>query len=441
MATRQYHNDLDHNRHFVDNDPGVSPSFFNSENIIFPPSLAQSPKEISREARKAKRALRRRIKPGQNRCGDRMKGPGPLFEQQSRGVPRLPRGGDGLADVSLRPSLPLQHSFGTYKLGPSSMGQPQRPATFASHRFRAETSRFVENRPRSRSVSAPPVISGAGREDCRTSQRCETCSSFGAVVHDHEQTLSLLPVSPDTKDGFKNPLPPSKDSKRRGQFFSEGRRRLIPDASLGDDDEILQKHQQQYGIVTDGDNIDGDSFPRDAQEPDDAILLARYQDDVGAMSDDAAIFVPPCQLPSNETSCLDESKEEDRDPTANDADYMREQTLQTLEFPLEQGREARVMLSSTVALSPRGRCKTPTWPTDKHGFQSDTYNWMYSPRRARADGSGRNGPSRPISPATPLMDYWLYSDFGRRAESEVKPPLDVFTLQVSCVLQNGIPVC
>lgn len=392
----------------------MSPSLFNNENNIPPSSLAQSSKEISRQARKAKRALRRRIKPEQHRCGDRIKGPGPLFEQQSRGVPRLPRGGDGLAQVSLRPSLPLQYSLGTLA---SSVGQPQRPATSTSHGLRAETSRFLENPPCSRSVSAPPAISGAGRQDRRTSQRCGTGGSFEAVVHEHDRTLLLLPVSPDTNDGFKTPLPPSKDSKRRGQSCSEGRARLIRDTSL--EDKIFQKHQEQYGVVIDGEKIEVDSFPKSAPKADDLISQAGHQDDVDTMSNDANAFVSSCQSPFDVISCLDERKGEERDPTDMDVGCASEKTLQMPDSPLEQGRAARVMLSSTIALSPRGRCKTPTLPTDRHHSPNDECNHLYSPRRTRADGNGKKAQRWPMTPGTPLVDYWLYSEFGRRAESEV----------------------
>lgn len=380
------------------------PSLINTEyeHSIFPSYSPLPSKGTSRQARKAKRALRRRIKPEQQRCGHRIRSPGPLFEQQSRGMPRLPRGGDGLADISLRPSLALQalqHPKVTVfrsKAFDSVDQQPRRPATSAAHGFPAGKSPCVwENRPHSRSGSAPPNISveaereshGVSPKSCVTSGWTET----GTV--DCDRSLSLdSEEPPDVEPECKTPLPPSRESARgRAPSFSEGRRRLVRNSSPEEDDETLQKQRQQryQGETWYGDS-DVRSFSKDNDEEgeDDFLLVTRPPDTDGDVCENALTI-----------------------DAQND--------LQEAYPLLEEGREARVMLSSNVPLSPRSRCRTPTLPTDRHGLPVDSYHGVHRRRKARAYGDTDCGFDRPMSPVISLEEHWLHSSFGQGVGREV----------------------
>lgn len=380
------------------------PSFINTEHehSIFPSYSPPPSKGTSRQARKAKRALRRRIKPEQRRCGHRIRSPGPLFEQQSKGVPRLPRGGDGLADISLRPSLALQalqHPKVTvFRSGdPDSVNQqPRRPATSTGYGFPAGRSPYVwENRPRSRSGSEPPTISVEEERENNgvPSNRCAASgwTEAGTVDCDHFLSLDSEEKS-DIEPGCKTPLPPSRDSARgRAPSFSEGRRRLVRNSSPGADDETLQNQQQQRH-QEDSWHDDGDvrSFSTDDNEEgkDDLFLAARPPDIDGDVCEGALTVDPQNDL--------------------NEA-YS----------PLEEGREAGVVILSNIPISPRSRCRTPTLPTNRHGLPVDSYHGVHRRRKARAHDGADCGFDRPMSPVIPLEEAWLQSNFGQGVDREV----------------------
>lgn len=98
-------------------------TIFRSRVAEHPPSDNSAPDvaRLLKDGRKAKRALRRRMKPKPQRCSERMLGP--VIEQPNRSLPTLPRGGDGRALVSLRPSLgPRACTNTSSSMDPSSPG-------------------------------------------------------------------------------------------------------------------------------------------------------------------------------------------------------------------------------------------------------------------------------------------------------------------------------
>lgn len=109
------------------------------------------------DGRKAKRALRRRMKLEQQRCNERMLGPGRLFEAPT--LPQLGRGGDGLALSSLRPSL-VQERYNKFRT--SAADSPRRPATASNMRSgpRLRSTPHGDVQLPLRSSSAPPTPAG-----------------------------------------------------------------------------------------------------------------------------------------------------------------------------------------------------------------------------------------------------------------------------------------
>lgn len=336
---------------------------------IFPPGGCSSfhhANRTARESRKAKRALRSRIKPEQQRCGDRIAGPGPLFEQ-SKGVPRLPPGGDGLADVSLRPFL-VQHSLAPC-WGAVFHGLPQRPAT-TSRVFRryggdgaSDTGSGLhyefEGRSRARSLSAPPkpaVDSGIGCEvDSRTNNQLRG-GRVDDACHDAPGSKLLktdtLSVNGNAGDDIvaKTPIRPA-GQQQRGHYrtFSE-----------------CQKRNTE--ITPQRDRIDVDLT--DEQE----AFSAEYQDQSGMTGTSFDLVL------TNAEGC-------DATGPSNDNIDDTRYVSPPPESPVE-GREARVLLFSSVPLSPRARAKTPTLPADRASFREDAAGSI----EIQVNSDGKNSP-------------------------------------------------
>lgn len=389
----------------------------NSGTIVIPSTSPSSAKWASREARKAKRSLRRRIKLEQHPCGDRIEGPGPLFDHQSCRVPKLPRGGDGLADVSLRPSLAPQQSSATHRVG-SSAGQPRRPSTSAAHGYRGEeTPRFgVESRPRSRSVSAPPVTETGCREghESNQSQQGDINISNDEDKDDGGVESLLLPSesqgesqsSPEAVDRLMTPIPPSQEKKKRSRGQSLGEcQRLIRDP-LSSGKSGIPELQQEQPLV---DYIEGshEMMPQHHQgkREDLSPVERRGQSDFSIGT-----------LLSSTSKGANVSDETRLDLAEKYMCYGESHKLSspTTALTVDRGREARVMLSSTVPLSPRSRCRTPVLPTVRHRSQVDG---DYSPRR------GSHAAVRTIRRPSPDIHFggqWLFDGNRGHWEQEVK---------------------
>lgn len=278
-----------------------------------------------RDAREAKRALRRRIKAKRWHYGEWIAEPGPLFDQP-HGVPKLPRGGDGLAVASLRPSLVQRPRDGRRV---ASNGPPRRPA---SSQLRPSLSAHSDNRSRLRSMSAPPIVGGT---ETKTDGRHHTTPpQQGTQDRDEEPVLFHQEevVDRDSKNSrhngqeFRTPVPPA-GVKRAGQTYTDAGHRTT--RSVGS--STCAEDQSQF--VAQASDGAAESVPHEQE----------------TLSVGHEVRDRQARKPYHETARGAEAESEDSPP-------------------LEEERGASVVLASTVLLSPRGRSRNPTVATNRSYF-------------------------------------------------------------------------
>lgn len=375
----------------------VSPCSFDLN--VFPPTSWPT-REGSRDARKARRALRQRIKPKQKRCAKRMTGPSSLFDN-SRGVPKLPRGGDGLAEISLRPSLVQQSMYSAVRA--PLAGRPRRPST-ASYRFHdPESTDFYDRDSRLRSLSAPPISGGGRRGAANNIQYQDAANDLSRGIDDTDDMCAKDSTTSNTEESeFRTPCRPA------------GVKRAVGRPSYGDGKKTLrdiceptptQRSTHEHGQLENLEDVDH-SAGEFQHGPEDTTATTGYENQ------------PSVVITEFSTR-----------NAAEDGQDIRAQSPQA-------ERRASVILSSTILLSPRGRSKTPTLPTDtspnKEAFpaiqEGGTDGWTAnspSPRMLTANGprddrrSWRRPP--PCSPFARFVDEpWMAdADLKRHAASEV----------------------
>lgn len=294
------------------------------------PSTSWVTRRGSRDGRKARRALRKRINPEQQRCGERMIGPRPLFDNSKR-IPKLPRGGDGLAEISLRPSL-VQRSRNSAARAPEA-GRSRRPFKEPYGFHESELTAFSERDSRLRSLSAPP-ITGGGRG--------------GAANNIQQQDAAIDPSfeTADTDDMCAKNSTASSNSEERGLITPcrpEGVTRTIRRPSYDNFQRMLRDGCES-------------TLPRRSTH-DERGQPQRLQD----IRDRAGEF----QHELEETT---PTTEYEKQPSIDITDFATQNSGEDghdlrAQSP-HDGRGASVILSSTILLSPRGRSKTPTLPTD-----------------------------------------------------------------------------
>lgn len=318
-------------------------TIFRSPAAAHPPSeTAPDVARLLQDGRKAKRALRRRTKPKQQRCSERMLGP--VIDHHCRELPKLPRGGDGRAVVSLRPSLGPRLSTAGVDPVP-----PRRPATASS--LRPSRSIQVEGHRRAQSSSAPPMV-----VDSRTA----------STDDDSDKQQLDVPCARREQQRPMYPLRPVGGKERARQSYTNAGQRTLrkrvrsavhdeePDGYI----ERAEWRQMSY----EQDNVEGQTLQGDDNELSSHLHTPRERT-IGGEED-------ACSLPM-------EGEDDERSAT--------------------------VVLSSTVLLSPRGRAKTPTTltaPADCPYFpggaacrrtpsQDSAKDWAFSlsPRPHTAQGS------------------------------------------------------
>ena len=282
----------------------------------------------------AKRVLRRRIKPKRKRCCDRLSGPGPLFNL-SRGVPKLPRGGEGLASVSLRPSL----------------ARPRRPAT-ASYPLRAPESRRLSRHSRVRSFSAPPIVSGtreAAEQKDETILACNKTKTSDRVdlsIHGQAKTGSWERASGE-EDSPTTPQPPPREKRTTFSRIATSHRTIRYSDTKSRTGARPQFIDQDCCAAVDDENHEQDSISVTTSDEHAHVL----PENVRLNAEDAVVEPPPA----------------------------------------EEKRVAAVVLSSTVLLGPRGRSRTPKELTD-----SPQSGGSYGGEALEERSSDRVNPSREI---------------------------------------------
>ena len=323
------------------------------EPVCPPPDTTPDVARLLRDGRKAKRALKRRMKPKQQRCSERMLGP--VIDQPYRELPKLPRGGDGRALVSLRPSLGPRVS--TEVADPASL---RRPATTSSLQHQADSlepngSIQVEGHPRVQSSSAPPTAVGS-RE--ASMHNCIDQPDFDVPPQQRQQQRPM------------HPLRPVGDKERARQSYTNaGQRTLRKRGRSGSSDEDTDGCVER----TDWQGMDCE---QDYEERPTLQVEAEFSDHR---------HTPPQRSIENE-----------------------EDACSRLMQGGAEERSATVVLSSTVLLSPQGRARTPTIstaPADGSYFpgvadrrtvsQDGVEDWAFStpPRPQTAQGiSNENHP-------------------------------------------------
>lgn len=365
---------------------------------------------------KVKRALRRRIKPVQQRCSERMSGPGSLFDQ-SKALPKLPRGGDGLAVISLRPSL-VQKRYDAFQT--TSIAPTGRPAT-AWHQLgsRSGATHSSYNCSRARSMSAPPIDADSGD---------------GILVDQQDLTLQSLEVHSTTNKLLRQ-LPPdsAQETHSASSEAAEGVR-MTPLRPAGE----KRRSQSCYADA-------GRRTIRDVESK--ARLKGMLQVSAG-QKDKSAEEELAYQHETLSTGCVEEAEIYDKvllDKIELDAEN-EDAGSQAVEE-----RSATVVHSSTVLLSPRGRSKSPTilvdgspiWGSvgDGASIQFGTDEWISpGPRRTAPDNdcSLQTWPAPTSSPSTRYMaPLTTDSDIKQHLAREVRPVGVVHNL---CHAPDLVPV-
>lgn len=207
--------------------------------IFRSPAAAHSPSDTApdvahllKDARKAKRALRRRMKPKQQQCSERMLGPD--IDQPCQELPKLPRGGDGRALVSLRPSLGPRVS--TEVIDPASI---QRPATASSLQHQVDSlapDRSIQVEGHRQPSSIPPMAVGS-RE-----------ANMDDGIDQQQQHLHVPPEQRQKRQSY--PLRPVGGKERARQSYTNAGQRTIRKRgrSASNDEETggyVERYDQQ----------------------------------------------------------------------------------------------------------------------------------------------------------------------------------------------------
>lgn len=391
-----------HAQRLVENDSGETMDVFNPPLGAGCPSLDDdgdtkistmwgTPSQL-KNGRKAKRALRRRMKPKQRRCSDRMTGP--TLEQRSREVPKLPPGADGLAAVSLRPSLAKQGQYAGVRAPMATY--PRRPATASDQRHQAGKPQLLRDSTysggrRIKSSSAPPTATGSRDANAGEST-------------DHQDDYEVLPTAGleiHCPSETQEPLQPSQTYPLRPTVEKE--RTLLSYADVGQ--RTLRRRETSTptgeGNQEDDDQEDYGRVVR-CEEPrvDQGTTVVGQK---GAYTAESELVTNPFfSTPQNAA---------DYHPADGDCQSAG-----------GQDRGATVVLSSTVLLSPRGRARTPTPSTAfaaewRAISQDNEADWAYSlsPRPHTAQDSYFGGgswhdPPTPYSSNARCEQRWAPSD-------------------------------
>lgn len=367
-----------------------SPYSFDSN--VFP-STSWPTRGASRDARRARRALRQRIKPKQQRCAKRIAGPGSLFEN-SRGVPNLPRGGDGLAEISLRPSL-VQRIPCRVVRAPSA-GRPRRPSTASYIHHDPESTAYCGRDSRLRSLSAPPLPGGGRYGAADIIQQQDEANDILLGPDDTDDMCSKSRATSNTEEGeVRTPCRPAGMKRTIGRSsYGDGQRTLL-DACEPTPPQRFTREQGQLQTLEDAHDTAGE-FQHGL---DDAAPITEYKSQ------------PSVVITGSVTQYA-----------AEDGQNVRVHTPQT-----ERG--ASVILSSTILLSPRGRSKTPTLPMDtspnRGAFPAIQYGgtdgWTTngpSPRMRTATNSSRDDRRSWVQPL-PCWSFAPFVDDPRMADAEL----------------------
>ncbi|CAM9710944.1 unnamed protein product [Scytosiphon promiscuus] len=350
--------------------------------------------------RKARRALRKRMNPKQQPCCERMRGPIP--EEFSQGVPKLPRGGDGLAIVSLRPSL-APHGTHAGVLSSTSefkVSSPRRPHTASGQQRQAASVQrrgSTSGRRRSELSSTLPVmLSGTEAKPAGNSVGQADIEDSSDVPEVNRTTRECRDpiVQESVEHSHISPLRPLGGSRSARQYVDAGQR------TFRNRETSAPSNEGTVQISRDGDH--GAAPPK---EP-------GLQDDTNG-DPDAGDMSKHCfgQLLST-TGYSDGERDEDVWSQSADGD----------------GRSATVVLSSTVLLSPRGRARTPTLvETDGSLLADSTAGW----RAASQDSAEEWAQSLSPRPCTAPE-----SCLGRGAWSDLPA---AFNLSNDCYDERWIP--
>lgn len=319
------------------------------ESKIFGLLSTPSVGRISKDGRKAKRALRRRIKPKQQRCSERMRGP--VIEQPSWGVPKLPLGGDGLALVSLRPSLGPQGRRVT--VDPSS--PPRRPSTasglpYQAGRAQLERSAYAGGHRPVQPRSAPPEAVGSGWKTGLDDDNIQRQNNEGCKEQELQKSL---------QDPQIYPLRPVGEKEMTRQPYTDAGQRTIRNAEMS-------RPIDEGNLRIVNDNGHGEKVPWEELEPDRPtprpMVEAESSEFFGHLN---------CTRPGE----VEVDEDAWSQPVGED----------------EAERSATVVLASNVLLSPRGRAKTPTLLV---GDRSHSSPWTSDGRAASPDGVGNRAYNR-----------------------------------------------
>lgn len=352
----------------------------------------------SKDGRKAKRALRRRIKPKQQRCSERMRGP--IIEQPSRGVPKLPRGGDGLALVSLRPSLGPQGR----RVVVEASSPRRRPSTASGQPYQADRPQrgelaYAGGRRPMQPWSAPPEVVGSSRAGL----------DDGIMQQQNNVTCEERELQKSLQHPQIYPLRPVGEKERARQPYTDAGQRTIRNT------EILTASDGDNLEVASGGGHGGQTLCEETKlEPETARATPR-----------PIVKAESGELFGNLHSTRQDTVEGDEGAWCQ---------------PIEEGqaeRSATVVLSSNVLLSPKGRARTRTLLVGDGS--------RYSPGIASPDGvdnkahhlsstsrtaQGINGIRRPTrhrvpafrSPNAPQDQLWMTSDADIRELVITKVP-------------------
>lgn len=313
--------------------------------------------------RKAKRALRKRMNPKQQPCCDRM--PGPILDQLSRGVPKLPRGGHGLAAVSLRPSLAPHGTSAGVRESTSEFNKvasPRRPHTASGQRHQAGRvgqRGSAYGRRRLELSSSLPMASS-----CPDEIKPDEAGVNQAEVEDYSRVPEPHRVSEEWKEPHVqdsvvhlqiSPLRPMGGRSSARQYVDAGQRTF--------------RSKETPAPSTQGNSQTAEDDDRGASAAISPKLFRLEQDTnegPDASGEDGMADRSSYQLVVTTDAHHDKGDEDAWSQPAQ-----------------EDGRSATVVLSSTVLLSPRGRARTPTLiATDGPSTTCDATGW-----RAAGQGS------------------------------------------------------
>lgn len=382
--------------HYPPSDKGESKIF----GLLSTPSVDR----ISKDGRKAKRALRRRIKPKQQRCSERMRGP--VIEEPSWGVPKLPLGGDGLALVSLRPSLGPRGRRVTV----DHSSPPRRPSTASGLPYHASRPQlggpaYAGGHRSVQPRSAPPEAVSSSRKTGLGDDNIQRQNDGGRKEQELQESLQHPQIYP---------LRPVGEKERARQPYTDAGQRTIRNK------EMLRPFDEgNLRIVND--DCHGEKVPWEEArlEPDTPTPRPMVE------AESSELFGP---LYSTQQGQVEGDEDALSQPMGEE----------------EAERSATVVLASNVLLSPRGRAKTPTllvgdgshfspWASDCRDASPDSLDdRVYNRSATSHTAQGISDIGQPTSrrarevysPNAPQDHLWMPPDAEFRQHVVTKVPMD-----------------